>query len=186
MGAELATKSGVVQGGCFTSLNDNQDGCIASTRGLYKVLGNFGAGSELGTIARRNADTEAYWTNLSFLSICSMAIRGSSPLLAALPSISRNLFRLKTNTCMRRVRRAASSPCRRARSVRREVVCSLRARLSARCVAAASCSLRLCRRTWVERSCMCLGQGWGQAVCLRTVLGSAYLFPPPPKLYTCE
>lgn len=36
----------------------------------------------------------------------------------------------------------------------------------------------------MERSCMCVGQGWGslaswsQAVCLRTVLGSAYCFPP--------
>lgn len=87
---------------------------------------------------------------------------------------SLGIFRLKTNTCMRRVRSAASSPCRRARSVRREVVCSRRALLSARCVAADSCSLRLCRRTWVERRCMCVGQGWGQAVCLRTVLGSAY------------
>lgn len=138
--------------------------------------------SELGTIARPNADTEACWTNLSF---SQHPLYGHlPPLLAALPSISRNLFRLKTNTCMRRVRRAASSPCRRARSVRREVVCSRRARLSARWVVAASLSLRLCRGTWVERSCMCVGQGWGslaswsQAVCLRTVLGSAYCFPP--------
>lgn len=124
---------------CFTSLKDSQDRVPCHHQ---RSLGSFGAGSELGTIARSMRTLKLAGATFLVPAFALWPPMELSPLLAALPYIPGNLSCLKINTCMRRVRSAASSPCRRARSVRREVVCSCRACLSARCcLAAASCSL---------------------------------------------